>query len=225
MAQRSRNKTSHSVWWVLAAVAAVICVLLPIHFWLRLLFAELILMVVAVELLTHYIPSHLLSASQANCYRLDGSSSPRRQSRERRAVRQVRSDLWAVFLVVGFGATGSLAAIHEFVFPFPLVSEVMAAATDPSPDFKTALRDRSVDSQFFQWARSSSRRPNSQINQHMDLLWLTWPVLGFLAIVGLAGCVVAIRYTYLRSLSEFRAGVANRANEYLNLDTARLQDS
>jgi len=225
MAQRSKNTTSRPVWWVLAAVVAVICVVLPIPFWLRLVFAEVVLMVVAVELLTYYMPPNLLSESGANCFRLDGSFSRQRQSRELRALRTVRSDLWAAFLVVGFVATGGVAAIHEYVFPLPLVSEVVDAAVDGSTDFKTALRDRQVDHQFFQWARGSSRRPNAQIHQHMDLLWLTWPVLGFVAIVGLAGCVVVIRYAYLRSLSEFRTGVAKRANEYLNVDTARLQDS
>lgn len=195
-----------------------------LSFWFLLLVTELFAIYVCVELLTQQMPATLRAQSQANCYRLDGTRSHRREFRELRSLRKVRSDLWAVFLTVAFIGTGGLFLIHTQVFPISLVPDVVSAAVDNPADIKGGLRQRNVDRKFFSSARSSSRSSKDEINQQMRQLWMIWPVVLGLAVAGLVACLSLIRYTYLRTLSEFHLKVSTRATEYLNLDTGRLQE-
>ncbi len=194
-----------------------------LSFWFLLLVTELIAIYVCVELLTLRMPESLRTQSQANCFRLDGTRSHRRSSRERRAVRKVRSDLWAAFLIVAFIGTGGVFLIHTQVFPLPLAADVVSALRDDPADFKGALRQRHVDDKFFHWSRSSSNRSNEEIEKQTKRLWAFWPVVLVLATTSLVACVALLRFAYLRTLREFHFKVSTRATEYLNLDTGRLQ--
>ncbi|MEO8268505.1 MAG: hypothetical protein ABI557_02220, partial [Aureliella sp.] len=84
-----------SVFLAIAAVALLFS--RGLSFWFLLLVTELIAIYVCVELLTQRMPATLRSQSKANCYRLDGTRSHRRSSRERHSLRKIRSDLWAAF--------------------------------------------------------------------------------------------------------------------------------
>ncbi|MCA9181820.1 MAG: hypothetical protein KDA51_10220 [Planctomycetales bacterium] len=195
-----------------------------LSFWFVLLIAELFTIYVCVELLTTRMPVALRTQSKANCYRLDGTRSHRRSSRERNSLRKIRSDMWAVFLIVAFIGTGGAFLIHTQVFPLSLATEVVSALRDDPADFKGALRQRDIDDKFFRWSRSKSTSSIHDIDQQARLLWRVWPVILSLVIVTLVGCVSLIRYAYLRTLREFHQAVTKRATEYLNLDTSRLQE-
>ncbi|MCC7338939.1 MAG: hypothetical protein IT422_27915 [Pirellulaceae bacterium] len=195
-----------------------------LSFWFVLLIAELFAIYACVELLTKRMPAALRTQSKANCYRLDGTRSHRRSSRERRSLRKIRSDLWAVFLIVAFIETGGVFFIHTQVFPLSLATEVVSALRDDPADFKGALRQRNIDDKFFRWSRSSSTSSIHDIDQQARLLWMVWPVILLLVIATLVACVALIRYAYLRTLREFHQAVTKRATEYLNLDTSRLQE-
>lgn len=205
----------------IAAVALLFSVRLSI--WLLLLGAQLIAIYVCVEILTQRIPASLRKQSQDNCYRLDGTRSSRRASRERKGVRKIRSDLWAAFLVVAFIGTSGVFLIDTQVLPLSLGTEVVSALFDDPADFKGALRQRHVDDKFFQWSRRTSTGSNADIAQQTQRLWMLWPAILALGVASLVACVALIRYTYLRSLREFHDKVNARATEYLNLDTGRLQ--
>jgi hypothetical protein len=193
-----------------------------LSFMFLLLLTEVIAIYVCVEVLTRQLPPKLHSLSQANCYRLDGTRSHRRSSRERKALRKVRSDLWAAFLIVALVGTGGVYVIHS-VIPLPLAGEVVSALRDDPTDFKGALRQRHVDDKYFHAVRSSSTSSNKEIRQQMQRLWMAWPVILVLAGATLVACLALIRYAYFRTLREFHDNAATRSTEYLNLDTGRLQ--
>ncbi len=210
---------------VFLAVAAIALIFTSGRsFWFLLLVTELIAIYVCVELLTQRMPAALRSQSEANCYRLDGTRSHRRSSRERKSLRRVRSDLWAVFLIVAFIGTGGVFFIHTQVFPLSLATEVVSALRDDPANFKGALRQRHIDDKFFRWLRSASTSSAHDIDQQAQLLWMVWPVILAMAVASLVACVALIRYAYFRTLREFHQTVTKRATEYLNLDTSRLQE-
>lgn len=208
----------------LAVAAVALLFTSGLSFWFLLLVTELIAIYVCVELMTQRMPAALRSQSEANCYRLDGTCSYRRSSRERKSLRRVRSDLWAAFLIVAFIGTGGLLFFNTQVLPPSLAAEVVSAFGDNPSDFKSSLQQRHVDRKYFHWAHSTSTKRNDEIAQQARLLWMTWPVFLILAITSFVACVALIRYAYFRTLREFHEAVMKRANEYLNVDTRRLQE-
>lgn len=208
---------------VLAIAAVALLFSVRLSFWLLLLVAQPIAIYACVETLTQRMPASLRTQSQDNCYRLDGTLSSRRASRERKAVRKVRSDLWAAFLVVAFVGTSCVFLIETQVLPFRLGAEVVSALFDDPGDFKGALRQRHVDDKFFHWSRSTSTVSNANIDRQAQLLWISWPAILALVVASFVACVALIRYTYFRTLREFHVKVSARATEYLDLDTGRLQ--
>ncbi len=193
-----------------------------LSFWLVLLVTILIAICVCVELLTQGIPAKLRDLSRANCFRMDGTLSSRRSAREQKAVGKVRTDMWAIFLIVAFIGTGGLFVLQS-TFPMTLVDDVVSAARDDSGGFKLALKKRGVDDQFFRWARRTSRSSNAEIREWQQWLWVTWPVVLGLSFSVFVGCLALVRFAYLRALRDLHAGVAARSKEYLNLDMGRLQ--
>ncbi len=194
-----------------------------LSFWFLLLITQLIAISLCIEILTRHIPASLISSSRDNCFRMDGSRSHRRTARERRALRKVGSDLWAVFLMVALFGTGGIYWLNAFVFPASAAGDVISAVLDNPGDLRVALKQRGVDTEYFKWSRSTSRKSNVEIRHSQQLLWAIWPAIFILLAVGCVGCCALIRYAYLRSLREFHDGLQRRSNEYLNLDTGRLQ--
>ncbi len=194
-----------------------------LSFWILLLVIEAVAIYVSVEMLTQRMPATLRTQSQDNCYRLDGSRSHRRTDLERKAMRKIRSDLWAAFLTVSFVVTGGGFFVHTYVFPLSLAAEVASALRDNPADFKGELRQRHVDDKFFQWSRSSSTISNREIDQQAQLLWISWPIAFLLASASLVACLALIRFAYFRTLREFHDALSARTTEYLDLDSRRLQ--
>lgn len=193
-----------------------------LSFWFVLLVTVLVAIYVCVEVLTQGIPKKLRDLSSANCYRMDGTLSQRRSDREHRALGKIRSDLWAIFLIVAFAGTAGLF-LFQTVFPLSLVDDVVSAVGDESGDLKLALKKAGVDDQFFQWARNTSRSSNAEIRQRQAWLWVTWPIILGMALASCVGCLALVRFAYYRALREFEFGVKARAADYLNLDIGRLQ--
>ena len=221
----NRFALAGSMGWLLAGSVALLLLCLPLDVWMHILIIEGLVMLASIELLTLRLPRQLLEASLGNCYRIDGSCSSRRLARESKAFRKLRSDLWAVFLAVAIVFTTGLVCINEFIFPFTLVSDVVAAAgaSIGSGDFKESLRDRGVDDYFIDWTRDKHRTSLADADSLMRQVWLLGPVLALLGTLTLIFGGLAIRYAYLRSLREFYFGVSARSVEYVNLDAARLQ--
>ncbi len=220
---RSRPVQFPLKWLLLALSAVAVLLSQGLSFWFLLVATEIIAIYMSVEVLARGMPAKLLSASSDNCYRLDGSRSERRATRELNAVRKVRTDLWGLFLILALVGTSAVVVVDLWVFPQALVPDIVAAALDDSQDFKTALQSRHVDQGFFRWSRNSSRNTNNEIRQHQELLRAAWPGIVGLAIVGCVAGVWLFRFGYFKTLHEFQLGVAARSEEYLNVDARRLR--
>lgn len=171
------------------------------------------------DTLSRKLPTSLLEFSRANYMRIDGSVSARRRSKEHAARRKIRQDMMATMFGVAIVGNCLLGAVDTFVMPLGLMPRI-AAAFNPNPQaWKKELRRRGLDNAA---AKAVSSRGTRAGEEHLRVLWNGWPLL----IIAAAGFVAAacgvLRFAYLRSLDEFRQGVASRADEYVQLDITRM---
>ena len=84
-----------------------------------------VLIWLVVTLLYEFLPKGIRKTSHDNCFRVDGSQSVSRESREKRAVRKVHLDLYWVFIVVSFSGIWLLLAFDSLV-PKSITNELFA---------------------------------------------------------------------------------------------------
>ncbi|HUP81854.1 MAG TPA: hypothetical protein VM260_25105 [Pirellula sp.] len=101
-----------------------ICFVKYISLWIILLLAQLLLIRVLAALLFRGIPNALLKVSRDNCYRMNGIKSPRREARERKARTKIRSDLFAVLIIVALSGDWLILMLDILVIPLPVATEL-----------------------------------------------------------------------------------------------------
>lgn len=187
-------------------------------------FFQVLVMILAAEILTRRVPATVARASDANRHRMDGTRSRRRSRQERHAYEKLRRDIWASLLVVAFAGNSLVAAVHYFVIPIPLGIKAVTSFSLDDEAWKAELRRAGIDDQFDQWQAASPtlRRADSSVAQ--QVLWRTWPVILLMSVAWLILSLKFLAWAYLRSLREFSDGVAHRQEHYMTLDIGRLQE-
>ena len=129
-----------------------------------------------VSMLYRGMPAAIRVASDENCFRMDGSRSLRRETREKVAMRKIRTDLYSVLTGIMLGG----------VWLFLIVNALIPTRYPFLEEFK----------------------------------------IGFLTIgfSFLLASYFLLRFSYLRTLAIFYAGVRSRKEVYLSVDVARLQN-
>ncbi len=178
---------------------------------------------IVTEVLFRGIPTTLLKAAKENCFRLNDSHSDRRESMERKALFKVRTDLWAVALLILFVGNGVLLAVHTLVIPIPLAVSAATAFDADREDWANNLRSLDLDGQYTSWYTNNLQPGRQQAEASMESLWNAWPLVAIALLVWLAASVAFLRFGYLRILSEYQTGIAERADTHLMRDMARAQ--
>lgn len=186
---------------------------------------EAILIFGGVELLHRGMPQRLRDARSDNCRRMDGTISERRLSHERRALHKVRLNLLAVLLLIALLGNWLAFFVHYQVIPLPIAASA-ASEFDANPeDWKQNLREARVDAVFEEWTGSRVQVDRSTIESQQRVLWLSWPLI-ILVVLSWGGCsAIFLNMAYGSIVRSYARGVASRAEQYLNLDIARLQDA
>lgn len=104
---------------LLLSYCTAVCLTRNLDSWTVLFLLQPLLIWIVVSILLHGIPRRIREASQENIYRLDGSMSSRRESREQKKWKQVRFALYAV----------SIAATLSIDWLIVLLISDMIAAT------------------------------------------------------------------------------------------------
>lgn len=178
---------------------------------LGILLIEILAVVILTEWFVRRLPRHLILLSRSNTVRADGSTSPRRKFRERRALRKVRwrygTGLSLIFLVANLG----LAALHTAIIPIPIGIQAMMSFRLSGDDFKSQLRESGVDAAYQEWLRSDPEKSAQDIAQARSTLWRVWP-----AIMVIAMCWALASWWVMRRVSwfvrcEFEAGILQRS--------------
>ena len=190
--------------------------------WILLLSTEAFLILMVIGFLFRGIPASLCKASRDNCYRIDGSISSRREKRERAARAKIRSDLFAILLIVALSGNLLALAIHSLVIPLPVAAETLALFNFDADSWRDAIRDRSLDRQYSEWV-AIEHAGNSHLDQKQHFVKATFPVVVCAALAWLVGSFVLIWYSYLSTMREYDRGIKVRFMEYLNLDIGRMQ--
>ncbi len=119
-----RRLFQFNIGFILAVTFAVaIFFAKNVNIWIILLSSQALLILIVVWVLCRGIPMALSKASRDNCYRIDGSISPRREARERTAKSKLRSDLIAILFIVALSGNLLALAISSLVIPLPFAAE------------------------------------------------------------------------------------------------------
>jgi hypothetical protein len=183
---------------------------------------EAVLIFFGVELLHRHMPVKLREARSDNCLRIDGSYSPRRNAHERRALQKVRTDLWAVLLLIVLTGNWLVFFIHSEVIPIPVAFQAVEAFDIDSQAWKQKLRDQRVDLAYEQWTVSKVPTDRQTVESNQMLLWYSWPLVILVVAVWAIGSASFLSRAYLTIVREYASGIAARAELNLNRDITRL---
>lgn len=181
---------------------------------------ELFVIALATELLTRRVPPVARQISHENRFRVDGSFSPRRSRRENEASMKLRTDLWAVFLIIAVTGNGLALAIHNFVIPIPLGIQALAMFGGDYEEWKRDLEKEGIGGLFQDWHRS--RNPEiAAAERARSQLWYAWPFVLLGCGAWAAGSFYILRMGHNRALREYITGVKFRSEENVVLDLSR----
>ncbi len=223
--EKMRSHLQFTIGFIFTMTFAVAIFLAKeVSIWILLLSTEAFLILMVVGFLFRGIPASLYKASRDNCYRIDGSISQRREARERAAKLKIRSDLFAILLIVALSGNLLAFAIHSLVIPLPVATETLTLFSFDTNSWRDAIRERNLDRQYSEWV-AIEHAGNSRIDPNQHFVKATFPVVVCAALAWLVGSFTVVWYAYLSTMREFNAGIKSRFTEYLNLDIGRMQTS
>ncbi len=199
-----------------------ICFAKSVSPWMLLLLFEVVLIWLVLTILYRGVPTSLCNASDANCYRVDGRKSPRRVVRERIARAKIRSDLFAVLILVVMSGNLVVFVLDAVLMPMTIASETLAVFSFDPGSWREKISDQNLDRDFMVW-QGLGQFGNSDLYSQPHFVKSSFPILIGTAILWLVGSCVLIRRAYQISLRRFCDGIQSRGNEYFNVDLGRLQ--
>lgn len=218
-----RQPVQFTISTALAATTLIALLLAPIAGNLFLILVmQLVTILVAVELLSRNLPQGLMKASEDNCFRLDGGRSRRRSAQERKALRKVRKDLFAVFLIVAITGNVLVLAVHTQILPLPIVGKAFSVFSLDTKEWQDNLQATRVDDMYEAWSRSK-RGSTQDAVESQKLLWMGWPIVALGAAAWVLGCMYWLSFAFSKTLQEFESGITARSQKNLHLDVGRMQ--
>ncbi|MGN6133321.1 MAG: hypothetical protein ACTHOU_02430 [Aureliella sp.] len=178
---------------------------------------ELLAVAACVELLVRCMPRALRRASLENCYRVDGTVSEHRQSREARAGMRLRRDLAAVFAYVLLVGNGFYFLVDKAVLPMSLLSSAVSTYSPDMEDWKDALGR--------QWAHVELPGQSAAPTAADDLdfaLRRALPAVLACSLLLLGGICVFLRFGVMKAYRDFAKGVSARDEQYFKIDMTRM---
>lgn len=209
-------------FFLLVTFLVAICLAKNVSIWVILLITQVLLIQILVAILCRSIPHSLTKASRDNCYRIGGSISPRRESRERKALSKIRSNLNAVLIIVALSGNWLVLMIDTLVIPLPVATESLAAFSMDANSWREEISDRNLDREYTTWLGLGQFGNGETIGQP-HFVKTSFPILFGLTLGWIIGSGVFIRYAYLYTIRDFYAGIRSRSTEYINLDIGRMQ--
>lgn len=176
-----------------------------------------------VETIARNLPRALSDFAEANCYRFDGTKSARRATAEVKALRKLRSDLWAIGVLCLLVGGMAAAAFHFYVIPIPVAARGLLAFDVDPQKWKSNMKDQSVDRDLEGMLSSEYRVSPRDANKAARSLWQLAPVLlGAVMVLGFATVYLASR-GYRRALAEYHRGLRARASKAAERDILHIQ--
>lgn len=176
-----------------------------------------------VETLVRNLPKQLQEMASANSIRFDGSSSSRRTKAESKAIRKLRSDLWALCLICGLLLGLGGAAIHFLVVPIPVAVRGLSAFQLDPGEWKSAMKSAGVDSDLEKSIGKQLRISPRDANAKARTLWQVAPLMIAGAVLYGFGVIYIASRGYSRALAEYHSGIVTRQARAAERDIAAIQ--
>lgn len=191
--------------------------------WFMLLLLQLVAIALLTEIAYRHLPQAVAFASEENCFRMDGSLSERRKARELKAKSKVRTDLFALFLLIAISGNWLAVFVHSQIIPLPLAVQALSVFSFDAEDWHEDLKSLRVADTHSDWYRSQRQVPLTEVDAVQQDLWDGWPFLAALALAWVALSLIVLRVLYIHIVQEFYRGVQQRSHEYVTVDVTRLQ--
>ena len=192
-------------------LTALVALLVHPASWATILFIEFVATYFVIQTLAGNLPTTIRAGLERNCVRKDGSFSQNRAMRERKAVRQLKKDLYFALFLILIPSNALLWFVHHEVIPLPLGMDAMAAFRVSESEWKSGLSD--VEKDLQRWHESKNTNPTDR-EKHKRLLWKSWPLV---LVGGLAWILLACRFlaaAYDRALKDLQSTILIRAQQY-----------
>ncbi|MCA9077553.1 MAG: hypothetical protein KDA93_21185 [Planctomycetaceae bacterium] len=170
------------------------------------------------------LPQSLKDFARRNAVRFDGSHSPDRLSRERRARRRYLLSVTTVPLLTLLPLAIGVALMHQWVVPVDMAVAAMERFDPDAEQWEENLKDPSkgdIGKAHEAWAKKSGLASDvADTWQHS--LWKAWPAVIAVGLVLLAVCLALTAQTYVRAFRQYRDGIVARSREYHDIDLQRM---
>ncbi len=178
---------------------------------------------IVVEAATRNLPQALRELAEANCFRFDGSESPRRVTAERVAKRKLRTDLWAIGIICLLAGGMTIAILHFYVIPIPVaVRGVTSFDVDPQ-QWKSNMKAQRVDRDLENMLGSEYRVSPRDANTAARSLWQLAPFLIIGVLLDGAGLVYFAGRGYRHALADYHRGLIARQTKAAERDVLHIQ--
>lgn len=183
---------------------------------------ELLVVVLFIEVLVRCMPRSLRRASLENCYRVDGTVSERRQSREGKARNRLRRDLTAVFAYVLLIGNGFLFAIDRLVIPVPVVVAALKLVDSDFDKWNRSLEQDRLTAALRDWHSHGRPAGADKDSVVSDSLRRVLPLVIVGTMVLILAVLVILYFGVIRAYREFATGVKTRDERYFKIDMSRM---
>lgn len=194
------------------ALALVVAALAVGNGLVTIIVCEAIAVFAFVKILTGNLPSAIQESSRANCRRLDGSWSTRREAIERKAHRKLFNTVVLLLLFIVVPSNVLFLFVNEEVFPLSVGFDAISNFRASPEEWKANLRDE--ESSFERWGRARHLSRES-IDTRKRAIWHSWPMLVLGGIAWVVFCIFFFNGTYDRALRDLADSTQVRAEEYL----------
>lgn len=193
------------------AVVAVVAALMAGSAIATLFVCEAIAVYAFVRLLTRRLPSAIRGVMDANCERMDGSWSARREVIERDAQRRFFYKVLFPVLFVVVPSNVFLLFVNAELFPVSVGISAMSSFRSSPAKWKANLHEEETD--FEQWGKRKNLS-RATIETRKRAIWSALPLFLSCGLVWGMLCFVFFNGTYERALSDLATAAELRAEDY-----------
>lgn len=201
------------------ALATIVAALVVGNSLVTLVVCEVIAVYAFVRMLTANLPSAIRDAIDANCRRLDGSWSSRREAIERKAQRSLFKNVLILVLFIIVPSNVFVLFVNEEVFPLSVGIGAMSNFRASPGEWKASLRNEEIDLERWGRQRNLSR---ASIETRKRAIWHSWPLFVSGGFAWVIFCFILFNGTYDRALRDLADAVELRAEEYAVHDLIKL---
>ncbi len=183
---------------------------------------ELLVGIALVELSVRFLPRRVHKVTTENCFRLDGTISDHRASRENQAKWSLRALLGLAFLLICLIGNVAAYVLNYSLIPMDVVARTLVAVRTDQQQFADNLRDSLADRDYATFLKKGVEPSTTEVDQALTTLQDKWPTMA----LSVAGAIFAALVIFLVArhfaYRKFLAAAEKRGKDSYRRDMSRM---